>query len=104
MSPKLTPHYSLELIQEAVRQGRYWITRQAGLDAAALYLDEDDIKACVLDLKDHHFYKTMPSRTRPGTSQDVYKCRYCGFAIYTKLQLSRSNAAAVISFKKDEDA
>lgn len=104
MSPRPVPQYSLELIQEAVRQGRYSITRQAGLDAAALYLDEDDIKACVLALEERHFYKTMPSRTRPGTNQDVYKCRYCGFAIYTKLQLSRSKATAVISFKKDEDA
>jgi len=98
------PHYSLELIQEAIRQGRYAITTQAARDAAALYLDEGDVKACVLALEERQFYKTMPKRRRPGTNQDVYRCRYCGFAIYTKLQLSPSNSTAVISFKRDEDA
>lgn len=104
MSPNPAPQYSLELIKEAVRDGRYSITHQAGQDAAALYLDEDDIRDCVLALEERHFYKTMPSRARPGTNQDVYKCRYCGFAIYTKLQLSISSLAVVISFKKDESA
>lgn len=104
MPPEHAPHYSLEAMQEAVRHGRYGITRASAEGAAALYLDEDDVRACILDLEPGHFYKTMPSRKRPGAHQDVYRCRYHGFAIYTKLQLSGSDAAVVISFKQDESA
>ena len=98
------PTYSLARIQEAIQTGHYWITRQAGRDAAALEFDEEDIRACVLGLKDRHFFKSMPSEKRPGLSQDVYRCRYIGIPIYTKLQMDRRSEAVVISFKRDESA
>ncbi len=98
------PRYLLEEVKKAIRDGRYWITRHAGLDAASLYLDEDDIKHCVLKLEEHHFFKTMPSTRIPGLNQDVYKCRYGGLPIYTKLQIGREGQAVVISFKRDESA
>ncbi len=62
--------------------------------------DRSDIVACVLALDDSSFYKTMPSRSRPGTSQDVYKTTYDRQNIYLKLQMART--AIVISFKEDE--
>jgi hypothetical protein len=98
------PCYSLEDVKEGVRTGRYWITRQAGIDAASTSFDESDIKECVLALKDQDFYKTMPSRKRPGMNQDVYRCRYAGLALYVRLQIGRGGEAVVISFKLDENA
>ena len=96
--------YLLEEVKSGIRAGRYWITRQAGLDAMDLSLDEDDVKNCVLRLEERHFFKSMPSTRRPGLSQDVYKCRYCGLPIHTKLQIGREVQAVVISFKRDESA
>ncbi len=46
----------------------------------------------------------MPSVKRPGLGQDVYRCWYRGFSIYTKLQIGRGGGAVVISFKKDDSA
>jgi len=96
------PTYSLARIQDAIQAGHYWITRKAGRDAAALELDEEDVKSCVLNLKRCHFFKTMLSEKRPGLSQDVYRCRYAGISIYTKLQMGYRSEAVVISFKRDE--
>ena len=98
------PTYPLEEAKRAIRDERYWITRQAGLGAGDLFLDEDDIKDCVLRLEMHHFFKTMPSSKRPGLNQDVYKCSYGGLPIYTKLQIGLEGRAVVISFKRDESA
>ena len=96
------PRYPLHELKQAIRDGRYVITRTAGMDAAALLLDEDDIRSCVLGLREGHFYKSMPSTKHLGLSQDVYKVRYGGFSIYTKLQVGRGGQAVVISFKRDE--
>ena len=89
-------------LQEALRQGAYWITRAAGQGAAALQLDEMDILECVMGLTTASYFKTMPSRTRPGCFQDVYRPRYQGLPIYLKLQMSPEGRAVVISFKRDE--
>jgi hypothetical protein len=102
MTRDRTPSYPLQDIQAAVRKGRYGITRRAAQGAASVYLDEEDIKSCVLGLREMHFFKTMPSVRRPGLAQDVSKCRYAGFAIYLKLQMSRERWAVVVSFKRDE--
>ena len=104
MKPESAPTYSLQVIQTAVRKGHYWVTRTAAQGAGDLYLDEEDIKDCVLGLEGRDFYKTLPSHRHKGMFQDVYKCRYCGFAIYLKLQLSVQGAGVVISFKRDERA
>ena len=102
--PRDTPTYPLEQIQAAVRQGRYLITRRAADDAAALQFDEDDIKQCVLALRDVDFCKTMASRQVEGLWQDVYRCRYCGRPIYVKVQIGGDGRAIVIAFKTDESA
>jgi hypothetical protein len=99
-----TPTYSLDVIHAAIRLNRYLITRRAAEDAAGLLLDEDDIKECVLGLGAQDFYKTMPSRRIEGLWQDVYRCRYAGMPIYTKVQVSHDGQAVVISFKTDESA
>jgi len=96
------PPYPLRDIQRAVEEGRYGITRHAAHGAASVYLDEEDIRACVLGLREKNFFKTMPSVRRPGLAQDVYKCRYAGIPIYLKVQMSRDAWAVVISFKQDE--
>lgn len=99
-----TAYYPLEEIQRAVGNGAYAITRRAAADAASLYFDEDDVKDCILMLQPRHFFKSMPSMTRPGSRQDVYLCRYQGIAIYTKMQIGARGRAVVISFKRDENA
>ncbi len=99
-----TPTYSLDVIHAAIRLGRYLITRRAADDAAGLQLDEDDIKECVLGLSPQDFYKTMASRRIEGLWQDVYRCRYVGMPIYTKVQLSHVGQAVVISVKTDASA
>lgn len=104
MPPGRIPSYSLEAIKATVGRGRYFITRRAGTDAAALLFDEDDIKDCVLGLRERDFYKTMPSRSIEGLYQDVYRCRHRGLAIYAKLQITDAGCAVVMSFKRDERA
>ena len=104
MNGKRLPTYALADIQGALRDGRYWMTRSAMEGASALYLDESDIRECVLGLHDADFYKSMPSVRRRGLFQDVYRCRYGGFSIYTKLQRSAVGHAVIISFTRDESA
>jgi hypothetical protein len=42
------PTYRLDLIQDAVRHGRQWITLTALLSASELGFGVDDVVACVL--------------------------------------------------------
>lgn len=98
---RLLPAFSLELVQTLVGNGEYRITESALDGAAALYLDEDDIVACVQELSRSHFYKTMPSTRMPGTDQDVYRTRYAGFAVYLKVRVIDGKKVVIISFKQD---
>jgi Motility quorum-sensing regulator, toxin of MqsA len=95
------PVFSLELVQTLVGHGDYRITESALDGAAELYLDEDDIVACVQELSRSSFYKTMPSTRVPGTDQDVYRTRYAGFAIYLKIRVIGGKKVVIISFKQD---
>lgn len=97
-------HYSLEEIQWAIGKGAYAITLRAAADAASLDFDEEDVRDCILMLEPRHFYKSMRSKRRPGSRQDVYRCRHQGIAIYTKVQIGIGGRAVVISFKRDESA
>ncbi len=94
--------YTLEDVQRLVRRGDYRITVSARIGASDLYLDESDILDCVLLLEKRHFYKTMPASKAPGLHQDVYRLRYQSRSIYLKLQVNRSGAAVVVSFKRDD--
>jgi len=97
------PTYGLDTVKACVRAGRYRLTDSAREGAALLYLDPSDIAACVLELDDADFWKTMESEKRPGFFQDVYRPRYLGYRIYVKVQIyGYPNKAVVISFKKDE--
>lgn len=96
------PAYSLEMIQTLVEQNKYRITHSASLGAGELYLDEDDIKECVLSLRRKDYDKTLRSHQRPGEFQDVYLPRFHGYEIYLKLQLLGNSVAVVISFKQNE--
>lgn len=110
MNPRRAAEYNLSIVQEMIEAKRVSISRVAADGARDLYLDSSDILSCVASLTDRDFYKTMPSETFAGLWQDVYKCRYCGFAVYIKLQIARIapgsdvEKVAVISFKQDESA
>lgn len=97
------PEYAIEDVKRAILLERYLITQSVARGAAILCLDEDDIRNCVLGIKERDFYKSMPSIKRPGLSQDVYKCECAGFAIYLKVQMTRDGRAVVVSFKRDEN-
>lgn len=92
--------YDLGAVQALIAKGSYFINANALTGAMNMGFDRSDIVACVQALDDSSFYKTMPSRSRPGTSQDVYKATYDGQNIYLKLQMT--GTAIVISFKEDE--
>ena len=96
------PSYSLSVIHDAVRNGRYLITYTAVQGASKLDLGPDDLVTCILGITERDFYKSMPSRHRPGTFQDVYRPTHDGLNLYVKLQLDSGNDAVVISFKSDE--
>jgi hypothetical protein len=107
------PTYDLAELKQLVRSGPlgYRIEPPAVNGAGRLGFDETDIVCCILGLDARHrsvgghFYKTMPSETRPGTFHDVYKTKHCGKPVYCKVQVmtTRSGSkAAVISFKEDE--
>jgi hypothetical protein len=110
---KERPTYDLAEVKRLVKSGPfgYRVEPIAVTGAGKLKLDETDIVECVLGLDVRpinaggDFYKTMPSETRPGTFQDVYKPTYDGRPIYCKLQImttKRGCLAAIIQFKRDE--
>jgi len=96
--PKST--YDLAAAKRLIAAGSYYITGSALTGAMQLALDGEDIVACVLALDESDFYKTMPSLSKQGFSQDVYKPTYEGNHIYLKLQIDGD--LAVISFKQYE--
>lgn len=98
--PASKPTHSLIVIQQRIVAGDWVATKKAFNCASALSFDRSDIGDCVCALKASHFYKTMPSNTKPGAMQDVYKTIYCNVPIYVKVELS--DTAVVISFKRDE--
>ncbi len=102
MAPPSGPTHSLAAIQAKVASGDYVVTATASGDVFRLSLDRQDIEACIAELDAADFYKTMPSTTKPGLMQDVYKPEYQSIYLYVKLQDSPRSKAVVISFKKDD--
>jgi hypothetical protein len=97
------PTFELCEIQESIKQDKFYITEVATTTAASIGFMDEDIKECIVnDLKETHFYKTMPSMKITGLMQDVYKITYQGTRVYLKLQINKGGNAVVISFKEDE--
>ena len=101
-----TPKYSLKRIKELLAAGEdfYLITQSARLGAQRLYMDDDDIVACVWALGDDDYETTLEGTRVPGTFQDVYRTRHHGFRIYLKVRLIGDHEAVIISFKQDTSA
>jgi len=106
------PTYDLADFKRLIESGpeSYRIELTASNHAGSLDLEESDIIACVLALdvrpmtSGGDFYKTMPSKTRPGMFHDVYRPSFYGLAIYCKIQLMTTRLggkAVVIQFKRD---
>jgi len=86
-----------------VSRGAYVPTKAAFDGALQLSLDAVlDIEACVLNLDEADFHKTMAAIKAPGLMQDVYYTVYEGHRLYVKLQIGNFGKAVVISFKRDE--
>ncbi|MGI9178971.1 MAG: type II toxin-antitoxin system MqsR family toxin [Longimicrobiaceae bacterium] len=99
-APCRVPVYDLREIQRRVRAGEYLITAAAQRGVVALALDEGDVVACVLELRDSDFFKSMESELMPGLWQDVYRPVYQSTPLYVKLQIRADAGAVVISFKR----
>jgi len=96
------PTYPLDWTKQFFRQGKFFITTTALTTALQLGFDDGDILDCILcQLKDTHFYKTMPAEKNPGHMQDVYRITYQLKRVYLKLQVI-GDWATVVSFKEDE--
>jgi len=90
--------YSLESIKKLIREGQSIITTSALMGAAELEFIDEDIHSAILLLSDEDFYKTMASKKRKSTYQDVYRKEYKNVLLYIKLQIVEQ--AIVISFKE----
>jgi len=106
MTRRKTPSHSLEAIQKAVARGHYVVTAKVLATAARVLCDREDIAECIAQLTLDDFYKSMPSKKRPGCWQDVYRTRFGGFRVYVKLDLvqRQTDLVVVLSFKHDEAA
>lgn len=102
MSGAQEPSYVLVEIKAKVAAGFFVITESSFQDAGAMGLSRLDIEACIAQLDESDFYKTMPSNARPGLMHDVYRPIYCDEPVYLKLQLNQASRAVVISFKRDQ--
>jgi len=94
------PKYSLEEIQQLIRDGKRFISNQAIIDADYIDFTHEDIYAVVLDLRESDFYKSMQSDKNPLLWQDVYHYHHNGvdMTLYVKLQIRKQ--AVVVSFKE----
>ena len=97
----MSHYYSLSEIRSLIAQGKYYLTTTARLDALNMGFDNEDVCNCIQELRETHFYKSMPADKVPGLWQDVYKITFEDARIYLKLQINRSRTAVVISFKRD---
>jgi hypothetical protein len=96
----MDPTYQLSEIRDLIQKCLWAITSTAQSTAFEIGFDDIDIIECIRDeLRESHFYKTMPSEKVPGLWQDVYRIRFRGQNIYLKLQITRKKAV-IISFKE----
>ncbi len=93
------PKYSLDEIQQLVKDGKRFISKQATIDADYIGFKSDHIYAVVLKLKASDFYKSMQSEKNALLWQDVYHYHHDeDTVLYVKLQIT--NKAVVVSFKE----
>ncbi len=103
-NPKST--HDLATIQQLVAAMQYRLVEEIS-EYTVLGFDETDVRAAVALLTPAHAYKTMPSNTRPGCMQDVYKIVYEQRPMYIKFDLVKHPAtgvprlAIILSFKRD---
>jgi hypothetical protein len=98
----MNPTYLLDEIKSRIRDEKFSITVSALEDAPLMGFFDEDIVQCVCEeLRDSHFYKTMPAKKIPGLWQDVYRIRFRGKRVYLKVQINARDCAVIISFKED---
>lgn len=82
------PTYALEDIQAQMdRPSQLYAKRVARDGIRDLGMDYGEVVQVIQGLTPNHFYKSMPSNTRPGAKDfDVYHATYEGKDIYIKFQ------------------
>ena len=100
------PTYELATIRALVEADRWIIEKPARDRAYLLTFGVQDVRDCVLSIRDSDFRKTAPD-LRPGHEgmwQDVYFVPWeldgREFDLYLKLQIGRGGDAVVIQFKQ----
>ncbi|HKN11907.1 MAG TPA: type II toxin-antitoxin system MqsR family toxin [Candidatus Binatus sp.] len=98
----MSPTYSLEEIKSSLSDGKYILTISGLQGALQMSLSAEDVVDCVCqELRDSHFYKTMPAEKVSGLWQDVYRLWFRGKRVYLKVQINARGKAVIISFKED---
>ena len=99
---KKRPEYSLQEIQQCIRDGDCHLTGSATMDAKEIFgiLSTEGILEEVLAVKESDFQYSMPSLYNPDLWQDVYRKYVRCIDAYIKLQIDKSKGAVVISLHK----
>ena len=97
---KLKAHYSLSIMQQLIREGKYRITASARKTAIEeMNLSESEVTESILDLIPSDLYKSMTTLHNSKLWQDVYHKKLGNKNAYIKLQLLDDNTI-IISFKE----
>jgi len=95
-------HYSLTEVVQKINDGRVLIKSNAARDAFQLFgWGLSEIKDVYTKLQPRHFYKTDPSKAKPGVYLDFYKATINGERIYTHFYIDyQSDLIVINSFKE----
>jgi len=93
------PTHSLVGFQAAMAGG-FRATKVAMDDAFVLGFSVAGIKAALSEIRPEMFYKTMPSKQRPGQWQDVYHVPSPVGLLYVKFTNEGLQEWRLLSFKK----
>lgn len=98
-----TPHNALMQVKRLKHRKRFFIRYNALQDARKDFgWNTQDIVDALNKLQNKHYYKTDPSKYRPGVMIDVYRARGLkGEDVYTHFYVDPNNGKLIInSFKR----
>ncbi len=98
---KKVPHYSLSKLKRLIEEGKYRFTFSSKKTIAEDFsITSEEALDTILKLTGKDLYKSMRSHENPGLWQDVYHKDIGTRTAYIKLQISITDDAIIISFKK----
>lgn len=98
---KKVPHYSLLKLKRLIKEGKYRFTFSSKKTIAEDFsITSEEALGIILKLTGKDLYKSMQSHENPDLWQDVYHKDIDTKTAYIKLQISITDDAIIISFKK----